>query len=148
MCGTCVVLSFAGTRSFHHSFARRERLTRSVLRPARPWRPDVLRAVVPPRRRAVLPQRGPRAVRRRPVRVPHLHARLPRASRPLPHGRAAQVDPMNPTLKAPGTKRLKLKNDELLSNFGFKFNLRRYIMAGEVPQWAGPTTRSLLCQLN
>jgi len=24
------------------------------------------------------------------------------------HGRAAQVDPMNPTLKAPGTKRLKL----------------------------------------
>ena len=38
-----------------------------------------------------------------------------------------QVDPMNPTLKAPGTKRLKLKNDELLSNFAFKFNLRRYM---------------------
>jgi hypothetical protein len=34
---------------------------------------------------------------------------------------------MNPTLKAPGCKRLKLKCDELLSNFAFKFNLRRYI---------------------
>jgi len=32
-----------------------------------------------------------------------------------------------PQLKAPGTKRLKLKYDELPSRFGFKFNLRRYI---------------------
>ena len=31
-------------------------------------------------------------------------------------------------LKAPGTKRLKLKYDEPLSNFAFKFNLRRYYM--------------------
>ena len=37
-----------------------------------------------------------------------------------------QVDPITPTLKAPGTKRLKLKHDESLSNFAFKFNLRRY----------------------
>jgi len=37
-----------------------------------------------------------------------------------------QVDPIKPTLKAPGTKRLKLKYDELLSNFAFDFNLRRY----------------------
>ena len=37
-----------------------------------------------------------------------------------------QVDPIKPTLKAPGTKRLKLKNDVPLSNFAFKFNLRRY----------------------
>jgi hypothetical protein len=29
-------------------------------------------------------------------------------------------------LKAPGTKRLKLKYDELLSKVAFKFNLRRY----------------------
>ena len=36
------------------------------------------------------------------------------------------VDPIKPTLKAPGTKRLKLKDDELLSSFAFKFNLRRY----------------------
>jgi len=39
---------------------------------------------------------------------------------------AVQVDPIKPTLKAPGTKRLKLKHDEPLSNFAFKFNLRRY----------------------
>ena len=41
-------------------------------------------------------------------------------------GKAVQVDPITPTLKAPGTKRLKLKYHELLSNFAFKFNLRRY----------------------
>jgi len=34
-------------------------------------------------------------------------------------------------LKAPGTKRLKLKYDEVLSRFAFKFNLRRYIKASE-----------------
>ena len=33
---------------------------------------------------------------------------------------------MSPPLKSPGTKRLKLKYDELLSNFAFNFNLRRY----------------------
>ena len=33
-------------------------------------------------------------------------------------------------MKAPGTKRLKLYNDEPLSNFAFKFNSRRY-SAGE-----------------
>ena len=37
-----------------------------------------------------------------------------------------QVDPIKPTLKAPGTKRLKLECDKPLSNFAFKFNLRRY----------------------
>jgi len=35
---------------------------------------------------------------------------------------------MKPTLKAPGTKRLKLKYDSLRSIFAFKFNLRRYTM--------------------
>jgi hypothetical protein len=39
-----------------------------------------------------------------------------------------QVDPIKPKLKPPGTKRLKLKSDEPVSSFGFKFNLRRYIM--------------------
>ena len=34
---------------------------------------------------------------------------------------------MRPTLKAPGTKRLKLPYCELLLNFAFKFYLRRYI---------------------
>jgi len=41
------------------------------------------------------------------------------------HGRAVQVDPIKLTLKVPGTKRLKLKCDGPLSNFAFKFNLRR-----------------------
>ena len=37
-----------------------------------------------------------------------------------------QVDPIKPTLKAPGTNPLTLKNDEALSTFAFKINLRRY----------------------
>jgi len=41
-------------------------------------------------------------------------------------GRAVQVDPIKPMLKAPGTKRLQLKYDVPLSNFAFKSNLRRY----------------------
>ena len=47
-------------------------------------------------------------------------------------GRAVQVDPINPKLKAPGTERLKLKYNNLLSTSGFKFNLRRY-------NWGGAT---------
>jgi len=42
-----------------------------------------------------------------------------------------QVDPIKPTLKAPGTERLKLKYEEVLSNVGFKINLRRYSMEPE-----------------
>jgi hypothetical protein len=41
-------------------------------------------------------------------------------------GRVVHVDPMKPKLKPPGTKRLKLASDGLLSNFGFEFNLRHY----------------------
>jgi hypothetical protein len=41
-------------------------------------------------------------------------------------GRAVQVAPIKPTLKAPGTKRLKLDYDAPLSSVAFKFNLRRY----------------------
>jgi len=37
-----------------------------------------------------------------------------------------QADPIKPKLKAPGTKRLKLKSDELLANFALTCNLRRY----------------------
>jgi len=50
------------------------------------------------------------------------------APRRRAHGRAVQVDPIKPTLKAPGIELLKLKFDESLSNFGFNFNLRRYSM--------------------
>jgi hypothetical protein len=42
------------------------------------------------------------------------------------HGRAVQVDPIKPALKAPGAKRLELIYDGPLSNFAFDFNLRRY----------------------
>jgi len=37
-----------------------------------------------------------------------------------------QVDPVKPTLIAPGTMRWKLKYDKLLSSFASKFNLRRH----------------------
>jgi hypothetical protein len=37
-----------------------------------------------------------------------------------------QVDPNEPTLKPPENKHLKLKYDEVLSSFGFKFKLCRY----------------------
>ena len=39
-----------------------------------------------------------------------------------------QVDPIEPKVKPPGSERLKLKCDVLLSNAAFKFNLRRYSM--------------------
>ena len=42
------------------------------------------------------------------------------------HGRAVQGAPMKPQLKPPGTQRLKLNCDILLSTSAFKFNLRRY----------------------
>jgi hypothetical protein len=44
-------------------------------------------------------------------------------------GRAMQVDPIKPTLKAPGTKILNLKYYKLLSGFAYKANLRRYTKA-------------------
>jgi hypothetical protein len=53
------------------------------------------------------------------LRAPHGGVRAGR-------GRAVQVDPIKPTLKAPGIKLLKLKCDKPLSNFAFKFNSRRY----------------------
>ena len=40
-----------------------------------------------------------------------------------------QIDPVRPVLKAPGTKRLKLKYNETSLNFAFKFDLRRFVKA-------------------
>jgi len=54
------------------------------------------------------------------------HAAHGDAARP---GRTVQVDPIKPTLKAPGTKRLTLRCDTLLSTSAYKFNLRRYKLA-------------------
>jgi hypothetical protein len=44
----------------------------------------------------------------------------------LLRGRPVQVDPIKLTLRAPGTKRLKLEQHEPLSKPAFKINLRRY----------------------
>jgi hypothetical protein len=41
-------------------------------------------------------------------------------------GRAVQVDPIKPTLKSPGTERLKVKRVKPLSNFALNSNLHRY----------------------
>ena len=45
--------------------------------------------------------------------------------------RVVQVGPIKTTLKALGTKCLKLNGDEPLPNFAFKFNLRRCILLVE-----------------
>ena len=46
-----------------------------------------------------------------------------------PPGWAVQVDPIKPTLTAPESMLLKLRCDGPVSNFAFKFNLRRYNLA-------------------
>ena len=58
------------------------------------------------------------------------HRQRQRARRGAP-GRAVQVGPIKPTLKPPGTKRLNVKCDKLLSNFAFQFKLRRYSLSRE-----------------
>ena len=45
---------------------------------------------------------------------------------PRAPGEAVQLAPIKPTLKPPGTERLKPKCDDPLSNFAFSFNLRCY----------------------
>ena len=53
------------------------------------------------------------------------------------HGRSVQVDLIKLKLKPPGTKRLKLNCDILLSTSAFKLNLRRYSMV----HWDLPTVQ-------
>jgi hypothetical protein len=64
-------------------------------------------------------------------------------------------DLFKPTLNAPGTKRLKLKHDEVLSSFAVNCNLRRYVTAtaiyatpdidedAKLPTLAGPCRLTL-----
>ena len=52
-------------------------------------------------------------------------------------GMAVQVDLMKSMLKAPGTKRLKLNSDQLLSNVTFQVKLRRYTSAAVAQAAAG-----------
>jgi hypothetical protein len=47
---------------------------------------------------------------------------------------------MIPTLKGPGTKRLKLEYDDVHSNFAFKFKLRRYSLVKEQQEVIGTST--------
>jgi len=61
-------------------------------------------------------------------------------------GTAVQVVPIKHMLIAPGIKRLKLKYDNLLSSFAFKFKLRRYIepvhvIRAKIRAAAGPVVR-------
>ena len=67
---------------------------------------------------------------------------MDQASRRADRGRAAQVLPIKPTLKAPGTNRFKPKFDNLLSFFAFNFNLRRYI--GDKPTGMGESGQKAL----
>ena len=53
-----------------------------------------------------------------------------------PPGRAVQVEPFKSKLELPGTKRLKLKCDIVVSTSSFKFNLRCYTR--ETPSLTGP----------
>jgi len=52
---------------------------------------------------------------------------LDRLRRQAVQGKAVQVDPIKPVLKAPGSVLLKLRNYGVLSDFAFNFNLRHYI---------------------
>ena len=55
-------------------------------------------------------------------------------------GKAVQVHPIKLTMKAPGTERLKLEYDKLLSSFAFKTNMRRYrVVNGAVSAHPHPT---------
>jgi hypothetical protein len=51
-----------------------------------------------------------------------------------------QVDPIKPILKPPGTKRLELKCDILLSTFAFKVKLRRYTLVDSDDEEGGTKT--------
>jgi len=57
-------------------------------------------------------------------------------------GRTVQVDPLKPKLKPPGTRRLKLKCDTLLSTSAFKFYLRRYTWARSRASSAAAASRT------
>jgi len=68
-----------------------------------------------------------------------------RVRAPRRHGRAVQVAPIKPVMKAPRiNQRWKLKYEELLSNFGFTFSLRRYAMGADAaPERARAVLRGL-----
>jgi len=64
-------------------------------------------------------------------------------------GRAVQVDPIKPTLNAPGSMLLKRQYDGPASKFAFNFNLRRYTACSPprrtVRDWARQTASMCCC---
>jgi hypothetical protein len=54
---------------------------------------------------------------------------------------------MNPKLKPPGTKRLKLNCDMPLSNYASKFNLRRYTKGDKEQEMHDSTLKVGRCRL-
>ena len=55
-----------------------------------------------------------------------------------------QVDPIKPTLKAPGVKRLKLQYDGPVSKFAFKSNFRHYTQGRLILEVVPETREALL----
>jgi hypothetical protein len=88
-----------------------------------------------PARGGDVPERDPRVHRERELRA---RAELRAES---VTGKPLQVELLTSMLKAPGTKPLKLKCDELLSSFAFKFKLRRYT---QVPDLSEPVVLAKL----
>jgi len=62
-------------------------------------------------------------------------------------GRAVQVDPIEPTLTAPGTVRLELEYDAPVSSFAFNFSLRRYTQEAVMPRIISGSTLVGRCRL-
>jgi hypothetical protein len=54
---------------------------------------------------------------------------------------------MKPILKAPESKHLKLKHEKTLSNFAFKFNLRRFNQAVQRARAADQLAKARRCRL-
>ena len=59
-----------------------------------------------------------------------------------------QVDPMQPKLKPPGTERLKLKCDIMLTKPALKFNMRHYAEVVIKPSGCALVGRSRLTLSN
>jgi hypothetical protein len=70
---------------------------------------------------------------------PAVMASLPSTSTAITNGKAAQAEPMKPTLTAPIRTRLKLSYVHQLFFFAFCINLRRYNLGGR--GWSGTQAR-------
>ena len=105
--------------------------TRFILLPARPYTADITRT---------FPASGVFEARRRDIYNAVLHVQNDAISAMAPGvhwrvlGGAVQFEPVQPTLEAPKSELLGPENETVLSNYAFKFNLRRYRRGG-APRW-------------